>query len=251
MMHSPFLRRAVSLSCWLAVLSATHPVCAQPASLPQDPPPAAELTDGLLDLLKTPAAAPADGSQTPQLTPAEVDLAGEDLGEQAGNPLAAVRQSMLIAAGWLQRGAADARTQELQTDIVQRLDELIAELEQASASEPPPNQTQREQATSTSSSSQESQSTGGASAGQSQASAGDAPESQSEAGASPAASTPGQRGAPGDGIVDLSDPQALQQSVWGHLPERLRTQMQSRMVESFLPSYREQIEAYFKALLEQ
>jgi hypothetical protein len=27
--------------------------------------------------------------------------------------------------------------------------------------------------------------------------------------------------------------------------------MQSRMVEQFLPSYRAQIEAYFKALLEQ
>lgn len=50
-------------------------------------------------------------------------------------------------------------------------------------------------------------------------------------------------------IVDLNDPRALQRSAWGNLPERTREQMQSRMVERFLPAYREEIEAYYRALV--
>ncbi|MCC6509783.1 MAG: hypothetical protein IT423_11785 [Pirellulaceae bacterium] len=49
-------------------------------------------------------------------------------------------------------------------------------------------------------------------------------------------------------VVDLNDPAALQRSAWGSLPERVREQMQSRMVERFLPGYREEIEAYYRAL---
>ena len=36
--------------------------------------------------------------------------------------------------------------------------------------------------------------------------------------------------------VELADPKALQQDVWGQLPSRVRQQMQSRMVEQFLPA---------------
>ena len=43
----------------------------------------------------------------------------------------------------------------------------------------------------------------------------------------------------------------LQQEGWGQLPERVRKQLQSRMVEEFLPSYRQQIEAYFQQLLRE
>ena len=49
--------------------------------------------------------------------------------------------------------------------------------------------------------------------------------------------------------VDLNDPRALQRSAWGSLPDRMREQMQSRMVERFLPSYRDEIEAYYRALV--
>jgi hypothetical protein len=48
----------------------------------------------------------------------------------------------------------------------------------------------------------------------------------------------------------MADPKRLQQDVWGQLPEQVRKQMQSRMVERFLPSYRPQIEAYFRALMQ-
>jgi hypothetical protein len=36
--------------------------------------------------------------------------------------------------------------------------------------------------------------------------------------------------------------------VWGHLPERIRQQMMSRMVERFLPQYEASIEEYFRRL---
>jgi hypothetical protein len=37
---------------------------------------------------------------------------------------------------------------------------------------------------------------------------------------------------------------------WGHLPERLRTQMQNSSSDKFLPQYRELIEAYYRRLAE-
>ncbi len=49
--------------------------------------------------------------------------------------------------------------------------------------------------------------------------------------------------------LDRNDPTSLQNGVWGHLPERIRSRMQARMVEEFLPDYREQLEAYYRALL--
>ena len=62
---------------------------------------------------------------------------------------------------------------------------------------------------------------------------------------------PGQGGEPTDSHVGLADPKALQENVWGQLPEQVRKRMQSRMVEHFLPAYRTQIEAYFQALLQR
>ena len=41
------------------------------------------------------------------------------------------------------------------------------------------------------------------------------------------------------------------QRVWGHLEERLRQQMRTAGVESFLPEYEAMIEAYYKRLDER
>ncbi|MEZ6136063.1 MAG: hypothetical protein R3C53_14275 [Pirellulaceae bacterium] len=207
-----------------------------------------DLTQGLLDLLNPPLPKKSTGDQRPQpeLTPADVGLDRQELSEQPANPLESVRQSMLIAAGYLQRGAVNAQTQQLQSDIVTRLDELIAQFDNAASKQqhqqsrepseqrsqnPPQQDPQQAQATQTT-------------AQQPPANDVDASQQQLQSG-------PGQVGPKAEALVELADPQAMQQSVWGHLPERTRTQMQSRMVEQFLPSYRTQIEAYFKALLEQ
>ena len=96
----------------------------------QESEPVKELTKGLLDLLDAPdTGGTTDKPNSTELTPADVGLDGEDLGERSEDPLQAVRQSMLIAAGFLERGQTNDDTQQLQQDILTRLDEIIDELE--------------------------------------------------------------------------------------------------------------------------
>lgn len=232
--------------------------------------PSSALTEGLLELLNEPtktgetagkgaeSTTPAGGDAfRPDLKPEDVGLGGVDTGEASNNPLEAVRQSMLIAAGYLERGVTNAQTQQLQQDIVQRLDELIEQAESSSNEEkqrqsssedrPQEPQTQATPPQSLSTSAEQIHQE----EGQAQAQMSGQEESLGDPGQNPnAQNQPGLRGQKKEAIVDLSDPRLLQQSVWGQLPERVRKQMQSRMVERFLPSYREQIEAYFQALLQ-
>lgn len=63
--------------------------------------------------------------------------------------------------------------------------------------------------------------------------------------------TPGQGKSRPGVVAQPRDPGELQQSVWGHLPDRVRSQLEARMAEQFLPSYRAQLEAYYRALLNQ
>ena len=219
---------------------------------PTAPSTSAELVDGLLDLLNEPAEKKSkDTAPKPPLTPAEVGLEGEDLGEASGNPLLAVRQSMLIAAGYLRRDGANAETMKLQSDIVRRLDDLISEMEKSQSKEDKSRQESQQQLSSQSNSqkqrSQQSRSqTMKTRPGDREDSA--SGDNQTQLHGEPE-NPPTQRGNGGGTAVELSDPKSLQQDVWGQLPSRVRQQMQSRMVEQFLPAYKEQIEAYFQALL--
>lgn len=227
--------------------SATTPSGPQPAP----PSTSSELVEGLLDLLNEPAASKsADSVSKPPLLPADVGLAGEDLGEASENPLLAVRQSMLIAAGYLRRDGAIAETMKLQADIVQRLDDLISEMERSrSSGDKSKSESEQQAARSKSQKEQPPQTLSPAT----NARAGDQQDSKEEQERSQRQGEPenprNQRGSKGEVTVELSDPKALQQNVWGQLPARVRQQMQSRMVEQFLPAYRDQIEAYFRALI--
>lgn len=40
-------------------------------------------------------------------------------------------------------------------------------------------------------------------------------------------------------------------AIWGHLPEKLRDEMQQSFKESDLPKYRALIDQYFRAIAEQ
>lgn len=200
-----------------------------------------QLVEGLLDLLKEPEPSPAPEAvkaQRSSLPPEDVGLDGEDLGEKSSSPLESVRQCMLIAAGYLERGDASSETQNIQQDIVMRLDDLISQLENQSSQE------QRER-------SEQRQQTSQQQLPRSRTQSPNQLQGDLNANPEPGSNNPGEQGEAIDVTVDMSDPRALQQSVWGQLPERVRQQMQSRMVERFLPSYREQIEAYFQALLKQ
>lgn len=269
-------------------------VCVITAALAEDPPTKkkegqADLTEGLMDLLREPAksqTAPAPADQpVPTKQPPPID--GEDIGQGPANPLAEVQLGMTTLAQWMRSRPDVARTKQLQRDVVLRLDELIGQLEQQSPS-PSQSAASSSSTSSTSESSQSSQTQSQASSSADpQASANGVNPTQSPKGQrpnnSPSQQTadgksgqdtesqnpssrppqpgqsgggnnpqPGQPGASAMGsrnvTVDLNDPRALQRSAWGNLPERTREQMQSRMVERFLPPYRDEIEAYYRAL---
>lgn len=228
------------------------------AAYAQDPPSKeqAALVDGLLDLLSDPA--PARTLDSPS-APNQVPIPAQSDSEQdlsldpslADHPLLIIRKNMRAAATHLNQGAVGNETRQLQVDIVQRLDSLIEEMRQADssrASQPQPQPQQQHspepQASESSSSSQE-QSTS-SDAGETSDQHGDGQPTGSQS----AQNRPSQAGPTAGVTVDLADPERLQQDVWGQLPEQVRQQMQSRMVERFLPSYRPQIEAYFRALLQ-
>ncbi len=222
---------------------------------PKSPSTSTELVEGLLELLNEPGApkqneASTKASTNPPLTPAEIGLEGEDLGEDQENPLQAVRQSMLIAAAYLGRDGANEQTMKLQSDIVRRLDDLISEMEKSQGAQSQSKKDAQQQSTSKAKSQPQSQSENSSSMKSRAGEYGTREESQerSQRQGEPE-NPPTQKGVAGGVTVELSDPKALQQDVWGQLPSRVRQQMQSRMVEQFLPAYREQIEAYFQALL--
>ena len=216
------LTNAVMVFAWISSLCV-----AQPPKQGETAPTNSELTSGLLDLLNEPP--PSDSvrdKKLPPLTPADVGIDGEDLGESAENPLNSVRQSMLIAAAYLRREGANNETMRLQSDIVRRLDDLIAQMESAQQKQQQSESNQQ----SNSSKSQQQQNQ------QSQQSAGmksrpgerqDSQDgSQRSARDGEPENPPAQRG--GNVAVELSDPKSLQQDVWGQLPPRVRQQMQSR-----------------------
>lgn len=230
------------------------------------------LVDGLLDLLSDPAteAIATEPEKSPGQASTEVTRGGEvgsaaDANLPAGSsltshPLSMVHRSMRSAAERLGSGVVGLGTQKLQGEILQQLDSLIDQLQQQDSAGSSP-QSQQPSSTSQSQSSRmpteeqassaeqapadDSQSDGKWQADNGQADSGQAGSGQ---GAQDRPSQAG--GAAANVAVDLADPQRLQQDVWGQLPEQMRKQMQARMVESFLPSYRPQIEAYFRKLLE-
>ncbi len=219
----------------------------------------AELVDGLLDLLKEPAPkTPSPSDSVPAATPSDVGSDNKQQVVHAGNPLHGVRENMLIVAGHLSKGLVNQQTRQLQTGIVASLDELIDQLEQSNSSQQQAaqqqqqqqmqqqtqQQAQSEQRSSASSQTQSSDS-------QSSSAHETASDTEKQPGQTqPSPDSPAQKGRAARPKVELVDPKTLQQNVWGQLPEQVRKQMQSRMVEEFLPSYRQQIEAYFQSLLE-
>lgn len=222
-----------------------------------------KLTEGLLELLGQPeneksGTGKATGSTTdsarnknaiqPKNSPASPSAQSADarsMGANDSNPLALVRDNMHSAASMMQQGRSDLQTVKLQDEIVKRLDDLILQLEQQDQSMQRSSQKKQQQSQQSSSSEKQPPQTKTQSK-QSQEKSDSATEKGNEAADGPSSS-----GKQANASVRTSDPAALQQSVWGHLPNRVRSQMQSRMVEEFLPSYRERIEAYYRALLEE
>lgn len=213
---------------------------------------------------------------SPAARDASRDIEGEDIG--ANNPLNEVKRGMSTAADWLRKQTPVDQTQNLQQDIVAQLDQLIGELEkkspQGSASNSASGATSRSNemadahtpnGTSPESASQSQsdlahRADGPAGQDSNPSNEGERSKVQSHKSNRPGSDSSGENASHQDSpsssgsmqrkdaVVDLNDPTALQRSAWGNLPDRVRDQMQSRMVERFLPGYREEIEAYYKAL---
>ncbi|MEM8735766.1 MAG: hypothetical protein AAGG44_16155, partial [Planctomycetota bacterium] len=177
------------------------------------------LTEGLLDLLDSGSDDEPMESTEPTttmqegLTPRDVGLDGEDLGEASSNPLRAVRQSMMIAAGYLERGVTDRSTQVLQGDIVQRLDELIEQIETSNQNSPKPSEQEKSQESAQDQSSKFERR-------QREVTASEQAPDEEEVEQNLQKGTPGQTGVGANVVEQMRDPQALQKAVWGQLPER-------------------------------
>jgi DNA polymerase III gamma/tau subunit len=249
-------RTSLLQSLWpisfLLLMSAS--ACAQPASSSQQPTPGtnkpqqsteqSSLVEGLLDLLEGPESNRENSKPSIQPLPKQPEIRRNS---GSSNPLLGVRDRMKVAADLLQQGRSDQQTVEVQSSIVSQLDELIEQLQQQQKSSQQSSNQQMQQMRQQQM--QPSQSPQSSSSKQNESSA-TKPDEANDAG-SETGTTPGDRGESVDAALRRNDPAALQQSVWGHLPDRVRSQMQSRMVEEFLPSYRQHIEAYYRALLEE
>ena len=185
-----------------------------------------QLLEGLPAQPEPKPAAPAEDGQVqppspdhPVISPFTV---GEDIGKQP--PLRRVESGMR-AAGWrLGQRDPGAVTQETQRQIVSELTTLI-----------------------------EQQMKQGGGAGKQQASQTPKPgDEQSKQGNKSAQSGGGGNTQESTGAGPSDDAaQRAMGEIWGHLPERLRQQMQNADAIEFLPQYRQLIEDYYRRLSEE
>lgn len=197
-----------------------------------------KLTDGLLELLNEPSSQPKNSDKSNPPSNNELPIGSNDSSGRSANPLVQVQSKMVQAATMLQQPKLKS-TVKVQAEIVQQLDDLISRLEQQEKSQQPSSQRSSQQRQQRQQMSQSENPTT-ANNKSDQTTVGDQP--GSERSDQPKST---------DMSVRTKDPSALQQSVWGHLPSRVRTQMESRMVEEFLPSYRAKIEEYYRSLMEE
>jgi hypothetical protein len=165
---------------------------------------------------------------------------GEDIGKPSGPlPLMRVRQEMQRAASLLGQSSASRSAEPLnqaagvQEQVVDQLDELIAELsKKCQGGQFPPGS----QPPSPSNQSQAKPGNSQGAAAQGRTAARDSSDRLENAGAKP---------------VEKGDIEELARELWGHLPQRKREQMLQSFSEEFLPKYERDIEQYYRRLSEE
>jgi hypothetical protein len=145
------------------------------------------------------------------------------------NPLLRVGQRMRDVQGRLAKADPGDETQTLQKGIVDDIDTLIEQLKKAGG------QSSKQQ--------QQKRNTSNPSANQKQQGQ---PNQASEPNENDVSFKPGQ-------VSDerMKANERLVRAIWGHLPEKLREEMQQAFKEADLPKYRPLIDQYFKAIAEQ
>ena len=148
------------------------------------------------------------------------------------NPLLDVAQRMRQAEGLIGQTKSGARTQDLQSEIISKLDELLQQAKKSC----------KQGASSCNSQSVTSRRPMNQPQPQKQAEAGRKP------GTKPAADSNAKPGSSAPRRPDMEEMQDLVKSVWGELPPSQREQMLQLSIEEFLPKYELLIEAYFRRL---
>jgi hypothetical protein len=169
--------------------------------------------------------------------------AGETTEADGDNPLVSLNRKMREAERLMRAAKGDTETQDLQTQIVRKLEELIDELEQ---------QQQQQQSSSSSSKNQKQQQ---------QKTADQRPQSQPQMkpggparekpSSDPARDSSGKTVKRETEKPDMARMREMLKDIWGELPPRLRQEMMQSSVEKFIPKYELLIEEYFKALAEK
>lgn len=188
-----------------------------------------------------PAAKPGDAAKpsAPQTGDAGLDqklldeIDGEDIGlGPEPDPLTRIGRNMRKVETLIGQRDTSKKTQDVQQRIVSELDLLLEQTKK---------QCQGGQGKSPSSASK--------------------PASNTPSGSKPAEGDPSDKPARDStdrlakaGKTDVDDQQNLDElvkQVWGHLPEKVRGQMQNVSAENFLPKYEKLIEEYYKRLAEE
>ncbi|QDS95947.1 hypothetical protein FF011L_47490 [Roseimaritima multifibrata] len=236
------------LSC--SRLNAQEPPATEPAT--KGPATGEAAFDDLLDGLMIdaePEKRVKGKTEDPETSPIE----GVTLGD--GGPLLAAYQSMVNAQRQLQSTDEDSQAAtggsvvSVQQSAIDALDQILQQLQsppEESQTEPQQSETSMEETPAEEAVSQQQR------------------ESQEE-GKKPESSEKSEdpNGSPGDGDSmtpeqlqgDPASQQAvnqrnLQESVWGHLPDQVRQQLQASLPEQFHPRYQQAIQAYYQALAE-
>jgi hypothetical protein len=169
---------------------------------------------------KSSAAKPLEGLQPPKGAEAEVRLRGD-----SEHPLVRIANAMRAVENRISQSDTSRSTQEAQTQIVKDLSALLEKAQpQTSASS--------EQSASQSGTNRVSRGTGDPAAG---------PPRDS--------TTKVERGT--KVATEAADVKEVMRRIWGHLPEKLRDQMQASLSEEFLPKYQQLIEDYYRRLAEE
>jgi hypothetical protein len=194
-----------------------------------------DLKNPLLEGLDLPAAKPmaepaGAGADSP---PLDQVGRGEDLGAESSDPFLVIGRQMRTAEELIGRRDASTVTRRIQQQIVEDIERLIEQMNKQCAG--------AQGASSHQSANADKQAKPGGKAG---------------SGEHPGTSKPARDSETQVGQRDSSDARLTQMmetltQVWGHLPARVREQMQSGMAEEFLPKYEQLIEQYYRRLADE
>jgi hypothetical protein len=220
------MMRAILISLVVAAIGAgpaTAQEAQQPPSKPSTPKPSPldqQLLEGLdRELLQgLPGGKPA--------APADKPATGTASPLQSDNPLVQIAERMRQVESRLAKQDTSRQTQEEQDQILAQLGKLLeqAKQQQASAQKKP----------------------GGSGRGSNQTGTGTGNPTPTPPRDSTNRIEQGTKEA-----VETTDVKDLLRRIWGHLPDKLRSEMQASLSEQFLPKYERLIEEYYKRLAEE